>query len=172
MWQQLLNRADTPLKRVSLIILLASLLVFGGTAIHWNISRHGFLYQERHRWTEKVPKPSEEREGAFWSEEPYGWGLYNKACVDADRVKQPRDSFLLYLPSDQCRIEFVPHTTKVRFEWKQSFGQYFRESFERRYGDYFWFNAPALFAFLLGAFLYSGFADILLHWIRHGNAKN
>ncbi len=137
--------------------------------------RQGFLYQEGYSRTEELPKPAEEHEGAFWKEDIYcglnGWGLYEKACVDSDRAQHPESYPGQYRPPEKCRVKFVPYKQYIQYEWKQSVSDYYRESFDSMY-NYFWFNVPALIALILGGFMYSGWADSVLSWIRSGNAKS
>lgn len=169
-WRKFDNKANTPLKRVGLILLAGSILLWVGTAAHWNITRHGFIYQYKYTWTEKIPKPTENHEGAFWRNDSYGWVLYDKSCIAADRASG-NNSFV-YMPPRSCRIKFIPHRQRVKYEWKQSFNGFIKESFDSRWGKYFWFNATGTVALFLGVFTFFGWADKLLSWVRAGSQKS
>jgi len=168
MWKRALNQANSPLKRIGFIFICISLSVWVSTAIHWNILHHTFFYKERYSWIEKTEKPTEVQKGAFWQDNLTSWVLYDKKCVDRDKAIKGN---LLYIPPDKCRIKVIPYNRKVTYKWRESFSEFISNSFDSRWGRYFWFNTPASILLIIGFILYIGIADKVVAWVQTGNVK-
>jgi len=178
MFKRIFQYARTPLERIGLVIVLVSAVTWCISAIHWNLTRHAFIYPHQYSWTEKVNKPEDSPTGTYWRNGRYGWELMNKECVNKNRpppsvsvdifgnfVESP---VLGYVPPKECQLRLVPHKQKVRSEWKESFSNFINESFNSEGGDYYYINMPATLTFVFGAFLLFGWAGKLLSWIRYG----
>ncbi len=159
--------ADTPLKRIGLILISTSLLYWGVMAVHWNIYRHGFIYSYWTTWTEETPKP-EPSEGEIWLRIPLnndyvaqtGWGAYNKACLSKNKPVSILDGYPL-----QCRKNIIPDNIKSRRLWNQSFTAFIDNLFVTSLGG------VSLFLVVLGLVMFSGLLSKCLRWIESGKLE-
>jgi hypothetical protein len=155
-------------QRLSIILILSAFLIWLGTALHWNLTQHGFIYREAEAQIEKIPKPTEEANNAFWREETTGWGLYDGTCVDTDRTSKPETDPLTYVPPLACRTKVVPHKQIVSYKWHQSFARYLGHSF-KHWGNYFWYSMLAVLLLGSGVLLYSGLVNRLTSTSKSAN---
>ena len=165
MLNKLIRRANTPSKRIGLISLVIAILVWTGTALHWNVTKRGFVYQYRQTHTVYAPKPPAVQ-GHQWRQSSVGWQLVNTRC---HRLKSQNNIAAAIVPPKECLGEMRYHGMRITHTWRSSIGRYLDELFSHRWGDYYWLNTAAILLMVVGLCAYSGLAERLFGWVRTGN---
>lgn len=78
-----INNADTPQKRIGVLLIVISLILILITMVHWNLAKKPFLYQKYESWIVEAKEPANATEGSTWKKESIGWNLYNDECYQA-----------------------------------------------------------------------------------------
>jgi hypothetical protein len=182
-----IKRADTPLKRIGLILLSISLLYWMSMAVYWNIHYHGFIYSYWETWAEKAPRPFDD-EISIWSrgqeilddsvpsagfllderKRPDGWVSYDKLCLK--RRRQPLtivDPFPM-----QCRNNFISDTVKSKRVYRQSFVDFVENLFSSYSGGHLKVSIGFFLLTVLSLLLLLGSVDQFLHWVMTGKIKD
>lgn len=162
--------ANTPIDRIGVVLLAGACFVLFALALHWNVAERLFVYRQTYSWTVRVPQPTDGAQGAFWREASSGWSLYAARCIEEERRKGASDPiiFNLVLP-ESCAVRFVPHSTASRTEWKQSFGEFWRELTRGR--AYTSAALCAIWLLVVGGLLRSGLASRLILWVKNGSRE-
>ncbi len=175
-----IKRADSPLKRIGLILLSISLLYWITMAVYWNIHKHGFIYSYWETWTEKAPRPIDD-EITIWSRgqeilDDYvpsagfllderirreGWVSYDKLCLK--RRSQPL-TIVDPLPM-QCRNNFIPDEVKSKRVYQQSFVDFIENLFSSYSGGHLKFSICFFLLTVLSLLLLLGTVEQFLQWV-------
>lgn len=176
------KRADTPLKRLGLLLLAVSFFYWLSMAIHWNINNHGFIYSYWDTWTEEAPRPLD-NENITWQrgaeilnnvvpgngmylddrKRRDGWVSYDKSCL-----KKHRPMDLLDFYPIKCRNDFIPDEIKSKRIHKQSFTAFIDNLFSNYSDGHFKLSMFFLFLTVLSFMMFNGTLDKLLLWISTG----
>lgn len=180
-FQGVLRRANCPVRRIGLIAIAISSVYFLGTAVHWNFD-NGYLLWMKDRYDHSViikkqpEKPgmilrrygvqqTSEGEVSTYDYKTSGWAYYDKACIS----KLP-----MFEDDNKCCREVIhdKQITKTSIDW--TFGSYFDAlfidgpGFSRSYN----LGRPAIIILVIGLFMYLGWIDKFIAWVRTGNSEN
>jgi len=180
------KHANTPLKRMGLLLLAASLLYWSGMAIYWNVNKHGFIYSYWDTWTEEAPRPQDDEKitwqrgteildafvpskGFLLDERKprYGWVSYNRSCLKKESKPM---TFLDPYPL-KCRGDFIPDEIKSKLIHSQSFIAFIDNLFSTYSDGHFKLSMFFLFLTVLGFMMFIGTVDKLLRWINTGKIR-
>jgi len=174
-----INRANSPIQRVGLVLVGLSLAYFIVMACHWNLFVHGFVYRAWDSRSEKVLQPAETETISWRSgfktivepEYPYsglqqsGWVSYDKQCLKAHRPLMN----VFETPPAECRLDFVPdsivHMERVT---RQTLTDFSVDLFSRHTGGKYSVSLSAVVALVFGVLMFVGIADKFLLWIKSG----
>ncbi|MGH8610754.1 MAG: hypothetical protein ACREYF_01580, partial [Gammaproteobacteria bacterium] len=95
--------ARTPGQRLGLLCIAAALGTWLLTAILWNVAAEPFVYLQRLSSTEKIPKPGDDTDKAYWEDGDGGWRLIDRACIAQERKRIGQNPSLLeQLELEKC----------------------------------------------------------------------
>jgi hypothetical protein len=182
-----IKRADSPLKRIGLILLLMSLFYWISMAAYWNIYKHGFIYSYWETWTENAPKPLDD-EISIWTQgheilddfvpsnglmlderiRRDGWVSYSKLCLKRhNRPMTISDRFPL-----QCRDKFIPDELKSKLIHRQSFGDFIENLFSSYSGGHLKLSIFFVILTGLGLLMLFGSVERCFQWVKTGEIKD